>query len=85
MRKYVTTLNLRSKWSSSKDRGLKIGVLVWNVEATSPERHYPLARVVKLNYGSEALARCAEVKMMSGNLIRWIVELAPVLLPPNPS
>ena len=63
LREYVPTLNFRSKWSSSADRKLKTGDLVWLVEATSPRGYYPLA-VVKINYGSDAIARSAEVGTM---------------------
>ena len=59
LKEYVPTLNRRSKWSSPSDRHLKTGDLVWIVEPTSPRRHYPFARVVKLNYGTDAIARSA--------------------------
>ena len=81
LREYVPTLNRRSKWSSQSARQLKTGDLVWIVEPTSPRGYYPLARVVKLNFGSDAVARSAEVKTTSGNLVRPVVKLAPVLHP----
>ena len=71
---YVPTLNRRSKWSSSADRDLKTGDLVWIVEVTSPRGYYPLARVVKLNYGSDATARSAKNRTTTGNLIRPSVK-----------
>ena len=46
LRGYVSNLNRRHKWSPSADRDLKTGGLVWIVAATSPRKHYPLARVV---------------------------------------
>ena len=55
---------------------------MWIGEPTAPRGHYPLARVLKLNFGTDAVARSAEVKMSTGTLVRPIVELAPVL--PNP-
>ena len=79
LKEYVPALNRRSKWSNSSDRELKTGDLVWIVEPTSPRGHYPLARVVKLNYGADAVARSAEVKTSSGNLVRPLVKLSPVL------
>ena len=85
LREYVPTLNRRSKWSSSADRNLKTGVLVWLVEATSPRGHSPLARVVKVNDGTDAIARSTEIRTITGNLIRPIVKLAPVLQPPDAS
>ena len=41
--------------------------------------NYPLGRVVKLNYGTDAIARSAEVKASTRNLVRPVVKLAPVL------
>ena len=79
LREYVPTLNRRSKWSSHSNRDLKTGDLVWIVEPTSPRGHYPLARVVRLNFGTDAVARSAEVRTASGNLIRPVIKLAPVL------
>ena len=48
-------------------------------EPTSPRIYYPPARVVKLNFGSDAVARLAEVETASGNLICPVVKLTPVL------
>ena len=79
----MPTLNRRSKWSTQSARQLKTGDLVWIVEPTSPRGYYLLARVVKLNFGSDAIARSAEVKTTSGNLVRPVVKLAPVLPPPD--
>ena len=62
LKEYVPTLNRRSKWSSQPERQLRTGDLVWIVEPTSRRGHYPLGRVVKLNFGSDAVARSAEVK-----------------------
>ena len=68
------------------DRDLKTGDIVWLVEATSPRGYYPPACVAKLNFGSDGIVRSAEVKTMTGNLIRPIIKLAPVLPPsPDPS
>ena len=79
LKEYVPHLNCRSKWFQSSDRHLKTGDLVWIVEPTAPRGHYPLGRVVKLNYGTDAIARSAEVKTSTGNLVRPVVKLAPVL------
>ena len=79
LKEYVPRLNCRSKWFQSSDRHLKTGDLVWLVEPTALRGHYPLGRVVKLNYGTDAIARSAEVKTSTGNLVRPVVKLAPVL------
>ena len=83
LREYVPSLNRRSKWSTPPERDLITGDLVWIVEPTSPRGHYPLARVVKLNYGTDSIARSAELKTATGNLVRPIVKLAPVLPSPD--
>ena len=79
LKEYVPSINRRSKWSSPSERQLKSGDLVWIVEPTSPRGYYPLARVVKLNFGSDAVARSAEVKTSTGCLVRPVVKLCPVL------
>ena len=61
-KKYVPTLNRRSKWSTQSDRQLKTGDRVWIEEPTSPRGYYPLARVVERNFGSDADACSAEIK-----------------------
>ena len=75
---YVPSLNRRSKWSNQSERELKTGDLVWTVEPSSPRGHYPHARVVKLNYGKDSVAR-SELKTATGVLVRPVVKLAPVL------
>ena len=85
LKDYVPTLNRRAKWSTQSDKQLKTGDFVWIVEATSPRGYYPLERVVKLHFGSDAVARSAEVRTKSGNLVRPVVKLAPVLFPPSQS
>ena len=57
--KYVPNLNRRAKWSTRSDRQLKTGDLVWIVEPASSRGYYPLACVVKLNFGSDAVFRSA--------------------------
>ena len=83
LREYVPSLNRRSKWSAPPERDLITGDLVWIVEPTSPRGHYPLARVVKFYYGTDSVARSAELKTATGNLVRPIVKLAPVLPSPD--
>ena len=79
LKEYVPHLNCRSKWFQSSDRHLKTGYLVWLVEPTAPRGHYPLGRVVNLNYGTDAIARSPEVKTSTGNLVRPVIKLASVL------
>ena len=77
LRDYVPLVNRRTKWCAQSDRDLKTEDLVWVVEPMSPRGHYPLARVAKLNYGPDSVARSAELKTTTGNLVRPIVKLAP--------
>ena len=83
LKEYVPTLKRRSKWSSQSARQLKTGDLVWIVEPICPRGYYPLARVFKLNFGSDDVTRSAEVKTTSGNLVRPDVKLAPVFPCPD--
>ena len=83
LEEYLPTLNRRSKWSTQSDRQLKTGDLVWIVEPTISRVYYPLARVVKFNFGSDAVARSPEVKTTSGNVVRPVVKLASVLPSPD--
>ena len=86
LKEYVPTLNSRSTWSTQSDRRSRLETedLVRIVEPTSPRGYYPLARVVKLNFRSVAVARSAEVDPTSGNLVPPVVKLAPVLPFPDP-
>ena len=83
LKDYVASLNRRSKWSNQPNRELKTGDLVWIIEPSSPRGYYPLARVVRLNYGKDAVARSAELKTATGTLVRPVVKLSPVLLSPD--
>ena len=68
LREYVPLLNCRSKWSTTSERDLIAGDLVWIVEPpTSPRGPYPLAPVIKLNYGPDSVARSAELETTKGN------------------
>ena len=77
LKQYIPSLNSRTNWPSQSNRDLKTGDLVWTLESISPRSYYLLARVVKLNFGSDAVARSAEVRTASRNLIHPAVKLAP--------
>ena len=85
LKKYVPTLNHRSKWSTQSDRQVRTGDLVWIVEDSSPRSYYPLARILKLDFGSDAAPRSAEVKTTCGNLVCLVVKLASVRSSPSPT
>ena len=76
---YVPSLNRKTKWFSPSNNDLKTGDFVWIVEPASPWAYYLLARVVELNFGSDAIARSTDVRTASGNLIHPVVKLASVL------
>ena len=78
---YVPTLNKRVKWHALSEYSLKTGDMVWLVESTIPRGHYPLARIMSLNYGKDNTARSANLTTVSGNYTRPLVKLVPVLAP----
>ena len=61
LKEYVPPLNSKTKWPSPSNQDLETGDVVWTIEPTSPRDYYPPARVLKLNFGSDAVARSAEV------------------------
>ena len=79
LREYVPSLNKRVKWHTHSDSILKTGDLVWVIEPDSPRGYYPLARIVKLNYGQDDCARSTLVKTATREVTRRTVKLAPVL------
>ena len=79
LKKYIPSLNSRTKWPSSSNRELKTGDLLWIVEPTTSRDYYSFARVVKFNFDSDVVGRSAEVRTACGNLIHPVVKLAPVL------
>ena len=52
---------------------------MWVIEPGSPHGYYPLARIVKLNYGQDGCARSALVKTATREVSLPTVKLAPVL------
>ena len=79
-KEYVALLNSGTKWLSPFNRDFQTADLVWIVEPKNPRGYYLLPPVVKTNFGSDAIARSAEVRKASGNLIRPVVKLAIVFL-----
>ena len=77
--RFVPSLNKRVKWHTHSDFTLKTGNLVWVIEPDSPRGYYPLARIVKLNYGQDGCARSALVRTATREVTRPTVKLAPVL------
>ena len=75
----VPSLNSRVKWASPSNQDFQTGNTVWTMELTGPRGYYPPARVLKLNFGSDAVVRSAGVRTASGKLIRPNVKLASVL------
>ena len=52
---------------------------MWLVESTSLRGHYPLARIMSLNYGKDNTARSANLRTVSGNYTRPLSKLVPVV------
>ena len=76
LRDHVPSLNKRVKWHTHSDFTLKTGDMI---EPDSPRVYYPLARIVKHNYGQDGCARSALVKTATREVTRPTVKLAPVL------
>ena len=79
LREYVPSLNKRVKWHTHSDSTLKTGDLVWVIEPDSLRGYYPLARIVKLNYGQDGCDQSALVYTATREVTRLTVKLAPVL------
>ena len=45
----------------------------------SPRGHFPMGRIENLRYGSDGIARSAEIRTNAGKYIRPVVKLIPVL------
>ena len=54
--------NFVGNWHNQSDVKLKAGDLVWVIDSDTPRGHYPLARILKLNYGKGGCARSADIK-----------------------
>ena len=77
---YMPTLNCRKKWhQTDKDASLSVGDMVWIVDPTTPRGYYPMARILKLNYGDDGVARSASIKTPTSEYTRPLVKLVPVL------
>ncbi len=77
LKEYVPTLNARSKWQTP-GRELQPGELVWLTGESSARGFYPMARVKKLHYGQDAVARSALLKLSDRELVRPLTKLVPV-------
>ena len=76
---YVPNLNRRSKWSTPANTELKSGDLVWVADELGLRGHLPMGRIENLRYGSDGIARSAEIRTNAGKYIRPVVKLIPVL------
>ena len=74
LRENVPSLNKHAKWHTHSDFTLKTGDLAWVIEPNNPRGFYPLARIVKLNYGEDSCARSAFVQTATREVIRPTVK-----------
>ena len=72
-------MNTRTERFSPSNWDPQTGDFVSIVKPTSPRAYCPLAPLVKLNFVSDTVARSAEVRTASGNLICPFVKLARIL------
>ncbi len=77
LKEYVPILNVRSKWRTP-DHDLRVGDLVWYFEKTNARGQYPMAPVLELHFGSDAIARSAKLKFADGGFTRPLTKLVPV-------
>ncbi|XP_055714801.1 uncharacterized protein LOC129808920 [Phlebotomus papatasi] len=80
-REYLNTLQVRSKWTKSKDN-LKVGDIVLFMEDNLPSTCWPLGKVVEIHPGKDQKVRVITVKTSRGNLKRPISKV--VKLPVEP-
>ena len=57
LKEYVHALNCRSKWQTPAEQHLKNGDLIWIMEESNPSSYFLTARIDKLRYGSDIVAR----------------------------
>ena len=79
LKEYVPALNRRSKCQTPAEHHLKVGDLVWILEESNPRGYYPTARIEELRYGSDSVARSADVRTSSRLPVRPLVKLVTIL------
>ena len=74
VKKYLPLLKLQNKWT--KHRGsLKIGDTIIIEEVNIEQSKWPLARVIKLFYGEDGVARSVKLKTKDSTFHRPVVKL----------
>ena len=81
LKEYIPLLNRRNKWATDSSRALNPGDLVWVAEASKPRGHYPTAQIDSLNYGSDGIARSANLTPKSRTYTRPLTKLVPLFEP----
>lgn len=76
LKEYLSELQVRSKQSTSKGE-LKENMLVI-IKDNNPIHQWKIGRIIKLFKGRDDIARVAEVKTNSGNIIRSFSKLCPL-------
>ena len=69
---------MRNKWNKDDVRQLKVNDLVWVVDETVKRSNYKMARVLKVQEGSDGRVRSATVLTKDGKLKRPVLKLAPL-------
>ena len=71
---YLPLLQQRQKWTDVQ-RNLQIGDLVMIMGENTPRNVWPLALVIEINTGRDALVRSARLKTAKNELVRPITKL----------
>ncbi|XP_011859788.1 PREDICTED: uncharacterized protein LOC105557211 [Vollenhovia emeryi] len=74
---YLQRLQALAKWKVSSDR-IRVGTLVLLTDERYPPSKWPLARVIEVHPGQDALIRVATIRTSNTTLKRPIVKLCPL-------
>lgn len=74
---FLSQLQQRAKWLYP-NRSFKVGDLVLFKDELTPPSNWPLARIIKLYYGTDGLSRVATIKTATSTFKRSINKLIPL-------
>ncbi|XP_072949814.1 uncharacterized protein [Epargyreus clarus] len=77
-KEYISELQLRSKWRSSKGATLKLNSLVLLKEENLSPLHWKLGRVVAVYPGADGVSRVADIRTASGLHRRSFCKICPL-------
>ena len=75
LKEYIPLFNRQNKWATGCSRVMNPDDLVWIVEASNPRGQYLTAQIYLLNYGSDGIARSANLTSISRTYTRPLIKL----------